>query len=157
MAETKTEVTFDSEEVQKLLNDITSRYQKIEEKDKVVVDLLSLIVFRDVIKHFELESGPDGKWPEWSNSYRKKMANIGKLSNKKLQDTGRLRQSFTEKEYRIESDAIVWFNPAKTSKGFPYAYAHDTGGPILPQREFMWLSNSALKEFESQIIKYLES
>jgi hypothetical protein len=68
-----------------------------------------------------------------------------------------LRQSFIPTNVRAVSDGILWFNNAKTKNNFPYAFAHNTGGPKLPKRDFMWISNGALADIEQQVIKFLES
>lgn len=117
---------------------------------------MSAIVFRDIIQHFERQEGDGGPWKAWSPRYAKFMASIGRSNNKILQFSGRLRQSFQPTNVRTSAEGITWFNPAKTSKGFPYAAAHDEGGPTLPQRRFMWLSGGALSDIETQILKFLE-
>lgn len=149
--------SFKNKAAQKFLKDIIDRTTDIEEKDKKIIGIISSVVFQDVIDHFEKESGPNGKWKSWSEKYAAFMNKIGRGGNKILQDTGRLRGSFQPTNYRIDGDSLVWYNPAKTSKGFPYAYAHDVGGEKLPPREFMWLSAKALGKIEDQILKYVES
>lgn len=150
------EFILDSDEAQKFLKDLSGRVDAITNHDKKVIGLLSSIVYRDIIDHFSQESGSDGPWKPWSDRYAAFMASIGKSGNKILQDTGRLRQAFQPSNVRSTSDGLLWFNPAKTSSGFPYAAAHDEGGGRLPQRQFMWLSKGALSEIESQIVKFLE-
>lgn len=147
---------FKTEDVKRLLLAFNKNLHKISTKSKSFSDLLSVIVFKDVIDHFENETGSKGKWKPWSVTYRERMAKIGKSGNKILQDSGRLRNSFQPGNYRTTSASIIWFNPAKTFKGFPYAFAHDTGGPKLPKRDFMWLSDKAAKKFEKQALKFLQ-
>lgn len=149
--------SFKDKAAQKFFNDIIKRYKDIEDKDKKIIGILSNVVYRDIIEHFEKESGPNGRWKAWSERYAAFMNRIGKGGNQILQDTGRLRQSFQPTNWRVEGDSILWFNPAKTSRGFPYAKAHDEGGGKLPQREFMWLSARAMGKTEELILKYLES
>lgn len=154
---TSAEIVIDDAEVRKFLAGVSKRADQISKKDKAVIGLLSAIVYRDVIQHFEREEGPEGAWNGWSPSYTKFMASIGRSGNKKLQFSGRLRQAFQPTNVRTTAEGIAWFNPAKTAKGFPYAAAHDEGGGRLPQRRFMWLSGEAFSDIESQILKFLES
>jgi phage gpG-like protein len=104
------------------------------------VSLMNVVVFGDIISHFEKEEGSEGPWKEWSSIYREHMERIGRADNQILQFSGNLRQNFTKSSYRSVSHGIEWFNPAKTKSGFPYAAAHDDGGDRLPKRDFMWLS-----------------
>ncbi len=128
-------------------------------KGKLNTDALekvsSPIVYTDVIKHFEQERGFKGKWKRWSIGYAKHMAKKGKSGNKVLQDTGRLRNSFLPTNNRVSKKAILWFNAAKTKNGFPYAAAHDIGGPQLPQRSHMWLSKTALDKISNSYLKFI--
>jgi phage gpG-like protein len=43
-----------------------------------------------------------------------------------------------------------------SGKGFPYAEAHDKGGPKLPQRKFMWLSKEGMEKIIKQVTDWLE-
>jgi len=76
---------------------------------------------------------------------------MGKGLNKKLQDTGNLRQRFTPSSFRATATDIVWFNNAKTAKGFPYAAHHDKPD----QRPFMWLSDDALERVALYGLNYI--
>lgn len=121
--------------------------------------LISTVVYRDVISHFKEESGPKGKWPSWSAAYADHMRKIGMGGNKLLQFSGRLRQSFSPKKYRVETGGIVFYNPAKTKSGFPYAQAHDEGGSIKgrpPKRQFMWLSPGAMDTLSGLLLKWMQ-
>lgn len=152
-----TEVVFDDAAVRKFLSGVTSRSEKISQKQhQDVIDIMGAVVFKDVIQHFEREEGPDGRWTGWSPSYAAFMASIGRSGNQILQFSGRLRNSFQPTNVRRTSDGLAWFNNAKTASGFPYAAAHNEGGARLPARKFMWLSDEALSSLEGQILKYLE-
>ncbi len=117
--------------------------------------LLSAIVFKDVIQHFESESGSDGAWKAWSKSYRKQLEKIGREGNKILQFNGRLRQNFKPTSMRASAQGILWFNDAKTKGGFPYAAAHNYGGDKLPKRDFMWLSFNAMNAISEQTLQFM--
>lgn len=113
--------------------------------------LLSSIVFKDVMAHFKDEAGPDGPWVEWSKNYRRK-------TGKKLQDTGRLRNSFKPEKYRNSSAGMIWFNDAHTKTGYPYAAGHNYGGSMPgrpPKREFMWLSDKAMDQVSVQTLQFM--
>lgn len=157
MAEDFASVTFDDKEVRTLLETIVKRTDQITDLDRRVVGILSAVVYQDVIDHFETESDPNGKWTPWSESYRAFMQKIGKANNKILQDTGRLRQSFTPASVKKTGEGLLWFNNAKTNDGFPYAAAHNDGGGKLPQRQFMWLSDRALGKMSNQLLEFILS
>ena len=156
MAQYEAEIVFDNKEALELLRGMSKRIDQITEHDKKVVGLLSAIVYRDIIDHFSTETGPEGPWKPWSDSYQRFMASIGKGGNKILQDTGRLRNSFKPANVRSTSEGLLWFNDAKLSSGFPYALAHDEGFGRLRQRQFMWLSDKAMEEIETAIVRFLE-
>jgi len=141
----------------KFFDDFKKRSEEIEKKDLDYVRLLSAIVFKDVMKHFEEERKPGGgRWQKWSNSYREMLIRQNRLPKKILQTTGRLRQSFKPTSFRRTKDGVLWYNNAQTFKGFPYAAAHDEGGGKLPQRKFMYLSKKASDDISKQSLKYLE-
>lgn len=149
---------FDSAAWQRILGGIRKKWDIIENR-KQFGSVISAVVFKDVMTHFEDEKGPDGRWKAWSKSYANHMRSIGKGNNKILQDSGRLRQSFLPSNFKAQSDGILFYNKAKVD-GFPYAAAHDQGGKKLPQRKFMWLSdkgmNSVVKAVESWLMDGVE-
>ena len=150
------EATFKSEQIDAFLKGLSKRHDQIENRDRQVVGIMSAIVFRDIIQHFDRSEGPDGKWKAWSKAYRRRMWEAGKLGNKILIDSGRLRNSFTMASYRTSNEGIVWYNNAKTKTGFPYAALHNEGGRFHPARPFMWLSDGAMETIEEQILRFLE-
>ncbi len=152
----QTEISFDDARIRDYLDGLSKRFDQINKRDKAVVGIISAIVYRDIVQHFEREEGPDGPWQAWSPRYAKFMASIGRGGNRLLQDTGRLRQAFQPTNVRASVDGLVWFNNAQTKNGFPYAAAHDEGGQRLPRRKFMWLSGEGMAEMETQILKFLE-
>ena len=154
---------FNDAEVKKLLNRIGKNVAAIEKKDKRIVAAISGPIFRDVMDHFAKQEGPDNPWQakdggKWSKSYTAWMRNIGRAGNKQLQFSGNLRKSLLpqamKNSWRRTSDGILWFNQAKTASGFPYAYAHNEGGPVLPQRKFMWISDTAVKTVADIVSKW---
>lgn len=142
--------------------------------------IISSVVFKDIIRHFEDEKGPKGKWAPWSKSYRDAINRTvafryfrGRIvpitdpdqlkkfppprkPGKILQATGRMRNSLMPQNYKVLSDGLLFYNKAKTKDGFPYAKAHDEGGPKLPQRKFMWLSKEGAKDILGQIMIWLK-
>lgn len=121
--------------------------------------LTNVIVFGDIISHFEKELGPNGRWKPWSPPYTKQMRKKGKGGNKILQDTGFLRQSFApggrDAGARIGKGTIIWFNKAQTKGGFPYAAHHDEGASDgKDPRSFMWLSDSALEKAMGLLLQF---
>lgn len=149
------EVVFKDEKVQRFLSELSKRHKQVTKGDNQYIKLTSAIVFKDVMDHFAKQAGPSGPWRKWSAVYADHMAKAGKGGNKILQDTGRLRQSFAPTKVRNTSKGIAWFNAAKTRDGFPYASAHQEGGPQLPQRKFMWLSDKGMDDIADQTLKFL--
>jgi len=147
---------LDSKEASAWLSGMSNRIDQITDHDRKVIGLLSAIVYRDLIDHFDQESGPSGPWKPWSDSYSRFMASLGKSGNKILQDTGRLRNAFKPTNVRNTSDGILWFNDATTPNGYPYAFGHNYGFGRVPQREFMWLSDGAMSEIEDTVLKFIQ-
>lgn len=149
------EAVLEDSDIKEFIKNLDKNLKTVENGKQEYIGLLSAIVFKDLIKHFENESSPEGKWKPWSKIYKEHMEVRGKGGNKILQDTGRLRQSFKPTKWRKVSNGILWFNNAKTSKGFPYAFAHNEGGKRLPKREFMWLSNSSINEISEKTLAFM--
>jgi hypothetical protein len=148
-------VQFDNKRVQRFLKGLSKNTEDIKKRKKAYVGGISAFVFRDVMRHFERELGPDGRWQSWSKSYKEHMAKRGKAGNKILQDTGRMRQSFKPTNNRSTDQGIEWFNNATTKEGFAYAYAHNEGVGKLPERRFMWLSDRALNRITRFTLEFM--
>lgn len=152
-----TEVAIQDEKAAKFLERAMKHAKTIKDGGRAYGMVLSSVVFQDITEHFEKEEGPDGAWTPWSEVYAQHMERIGRGNNKLLQFNGHLRQAFLPTNYRKVGEGILWYNPAKTSKGFPYAYAHDEGGPKLPERSFMWLSIEGSEKIAEVTLNYLLS
>lgn len=153
--EFKAEATFDNKAVQDFINNLNRRTVFMKEGNKKYVSLISATVFQDVMDHFSKEEGSDGPWQMWTIGYARQMNMKGKSGNKVLQDSGRLRNAFAPTKWKNDQGAIYWYNNAKTKTGFPYAAAHDEGGPQLPQRDFMWLSSRALENIAERTLQFI--
>lgn len=150
------EVQFEDENLRSWLNSFYGKMKLASSGNRAFLGMISAVVFRDVINHFENEQGSDGKkWKSWSPSYREEMVKKGKQGNKILQDTGTLRQNFKPSKYKKTNEGFLWFNDARTKSGFPYAFAHNEGGKRLPKRDFMWLSGWAMDSIEEKTIQFL--
>lgn len=140
-------LSWNDKKIQKFLRKITKQSIFVEKKRKQYVDqVLSPIIFADVMNHFaEQQGSPSKLWDEWSDSYLKKLKRMGRQGNQILAFTGRLRQNFKPGDWRVDAKGIVWFNDAKTAKGFPYAAHHDEGKSSYRgnPRRFMWTSAKA--------------
>jgi len=138
------ELKFKNKAAEKFLSDIGKNVDDIADRKNEFWGALTSVALKDVVKHFENEEGPTGKWEKWSDLYAKHMARIGKDGNKILQDNGRMRQSLfrASEKSRIKQGQLL-YNPAKTDNGYPYAKGHDEGSKKLPQRQFMYLSGPA--------------
>lgn len=175
-----TEVTFENKEVMDFLKNLDKKLKNIKDGNKKYTTLLSSIVYKDINQHFEKEEGSQGPWVEWSLSYAMTIAGRGafrkirgrtifldeyqvdeygikppRKPGMKLQDTGRLRNSFKPTNVRRTNEGFLWFNNAKTKSGFPYAFAHNEGGGSLPKRDFMWLSNEAQEKISVQTLQFM--
>ena len=175
------EVKFDYAEWKSFLEKLNNKL-KTTTQSRTFAGIISATVFGDIIDHFDKEMGPDGKWTPWSLSYagaiqgriafrtiRGKVVPLGpyqieeygikppRKPGKILQATGKLRNTITpnSNKYRVASGVITFFNNAKTKSGFPYAAAHDEGGPKLPQRRFMWLSDNGMEKIIKLTEKWL--
>ena len=155
MAAPRVTATFDDKEVSDFFRSMKQRLKEVKGSEKKFVGLLSAIVFKDVISHFEKQEGSAGAWKTWSVSYFDHLEKIGRSGNKILQFTGRLRQNFKPGNYRGTAEGPMWFNDAHTDKGFPYAAAHDEGGDTLPKRDFMWLSDDAVEDISKQTLQFI--
>jgi phage gpG-like protein len=151
-----TEIALQDEEARRFLESAIENVKKIKGGDRKYADAISSVVFKDIMDHFKSEQGEDGPWTQWSSFYADHMAKVGTGGNRILQDTGHLRQNITPGNYRAQAEGILWFNPAKTKSGFPYAAAHNEGGEKLPKRNFMWLSDTGLENISQMTLNFLE-
>lgn len=149
------EIKFDSKKALQFFDTMAKNLSDITEKQKLYVNSISPFVFRDYIEHFDKEMGPTGRWKSWSAVYRERQIKRGKGSNKILQDNGRLRNTFKATNYRKAPEGVLWFNDAKTAKGFPYAAAHEDGDGNLPKRSFMWLTQKAIDNIAKTTVAFL--
>ncbi len=148
------DIAFNSKEWQDILKDLRGKWNDLEAR-KTFGGIISTAVYQDIMEHFQKEEGPDAAWKQWSDGYLMALRRIGRAGNMKLQFSGKLRQSFMPQNYRSTAIGIVFYNNAKTKTGFPYAAAHDEGGPKLPQREFMWLSDKGMNNIVDRTLKWL--
>lgn len=143
---------IDDEQIRDWLNKLTANIKKVKSGNMPkLIARFGTIIAADVFKHFTTEEGPNGSWEVWSKNY-----NPGK--GRILQQTGRLRNSFKPTNFRKDSEGLLWYNNAMTKAGFPYAYAHDNdegGREQLPQRKFMWVSNSAMDQLAEATLDVL--
>ena len=154
MAKSK-EVTFNDRDLRNYIKLVQKKFSKTKKAEEFAKQI-SPIIFKDVIKHFEEEKGPEGDWSPWSDIYEEHMDRVGKGSNRILQDNGKLRQTFSAKKYRKIDSGFEWYNNSKTRDGFPYAFAHNEGGKILPERRFMWLSDEGLALIAKTGLRYIK-
>ena len=161
MAEYPTEVIFEDKAIQDFFKNITKKLKNVENGEKKYSAILSVHVFADIIDHFRKEQGSEGAWKPWSPNYKKYAESMGR--KKMLQWSGNLRnnfgktaQEFNDTRLRTTKNTFTWFNNAKVGKDeFPYAAAHDAGGPILPKRDFMWLSDKAAEKMASDTLNFI--
>lgn len=148
-------ITFRSDKAEKFFRQLQRNVDDISEHEKSFWGAIGARALRDVIDHFEKESGPDGPWKSWSKVYAERSKKLG--FSKKLQRSGRLRQTnMIAFDGARRKEGILIHNPAKIKKtGFPYALAHNEGGPILPQRKFMWLSQKAANDIAAITAAYV--
>ena len=97
----------------------------------------SLIMLKDINKHFKNEEGPDGKWPDLKPLTILRRRKEGK-GYKILQDTGDMKNSITP---------IVQKMGVEVGTNKPRARPHQFGWPekSIPRRTFIWLSDEAEK------------
>lgn len=144
-----TEIAIHDAEAQKALQKLIDKVKEVKDGGRAIGMALSAVVFRDIMEHFEREEGPDGAWKPWSDIYADHMRKVGKSGNKLLQDTGTLRQAFQPTSYRSVSEGIMWYNPARTKSGFPYAYHHNETRP------FMWTSDDASEKIAEVTLNFV--
>lgn len=149
-------VSVDTTKVNKYLSEINERFVSLKENPTFLA-ILSANVYKDIIDHFKNEEGPtEGTfWAAWSDAYAKHAQKNGR--KKILQWSGKLRQSFTPSNYRQQKDGILFYNNAKTSSGFPYAWHHNFGNSTGQgqSRTFMWISDKAMNQVVESTIRWI--
>lgn len=146
---------LDDAEAKKWLSKLEKKVKSVAGGVDAYANIVSPIVFQDIISHFEEEEGSGGPWKVWSEAYTEHMVKIGRGGNQILQDSGRLKQAFTPAKFRKVSEGVLWYNPAKTKGGFPYAAGHQEGGDKLPKRDFMFLSEKAMDKIEKITLDWI--
>lgn len=126
------EVKFEGEGFDKLNKAIRDLIRKIKNPIKVFAEA-KLIIFQDVMRHFQKQEGPDGKWKPLKLATLKRRRQAGRGA-KILQDTGRLKNSIS---------GIASSRGAEVGTNMVYARTHQKGRGNIPQRQFLWLSKEA--------------
>lgn len=144
------ELTIDKKAWEDMLAEISSRGQDVS---PILESAVGTIGYKNIIKHFDDESGPDGKWPRRAPStvdrYRRIALGLEPvpagyrqadfLSEKVLHLTYKLRKSIMPtNQRRVDKRAVMIFSPQ------PYSGQHDRGENGMPKREFMWFDEDTL-------------
>ena len=143
------EFKFESKEWDALLKRLKTKWKDIKNRD-TFADIVAIASFRDIIEHFDDQSGPDGPWTARSPKYKKYIEAKGYTNI--LQVTGNLRKSlmFGTGKVRKNSSGVILYTPVK------YAKKHDEGLDGMPKRKFMWLSKKAIDSILMQTLKWLD-
>lgn len=149
------EIAIQDEKAQKFLTKAMEKVKHVKDGGRVFGMLLGSVIFADVMDHFEKEEGPTGRWNPWGKFYREHMEKSDKGGNKILHDSGRLRQSFFPHNFRKVGEGILWFNPAETKDGFPYAAYHNQDAEEDRLRVFMFTSDEASEKIADVTLKYV--
>jgi phage virion morphogenesis protein len=142
------DVSIDTRELEAKLRNILNQI-KYPFRYKEIVDTIQVEVFKDIADHFRREEGPEGRWQQWSDGYKKYRQSIGKGSGKILQLTGRLRNSTVLGGK--SDDEIRWINKTE------YAGKHQWGTAGMPQRKFLWVSDKALETMAVNVLTLIHS
>lgn len=98
---------------------------KLSRPYKLLKAVASIYAFKDIIDHFDKQSGPRGKWEKRSkltNIAYDKMGGKYRSSNRLLQLTGHLRQTLIKPNTKqVGKSGILLFS------GAPYSGVHDRG------------------------------
>ena len=144
---TQAAVEFDTREWDRFLKGVSKNYARARD---ILKETAKIFAFQDIFDHFRKEEGPDGAWAEWADSTKVRYAFLGLSGNKKLQNTGNMRQATSPALMRNEgADAVAVINNA------PYANRHDQGFGRTPARPFMWLSESAHEKMAKAMLQML--
>lgn len=146
-----TPVELDMEKLKK-------RLQKIRENlanPSPTMQKVSILMYKDILNHFEKEQSPDGS--RWKKSERAK-----KQSGKTLQDNGMLKKSVEPSNTKYT--AIVKAGDAMV----PYARIHNLGGTFktkgrgkkaytvtMPKRNFLWISAKVRDQIRDMVGKFV--
>lgn len=155
------EFEYEYQDAERIIKRLADEIDQIAaSKHQKLIQEWSVFVFKDVKKHFKNQQNPDlSPWAAWSKLYGERQKSLGKKeSNNMLKMTGKLQNAFFPTNVKQSFAGIAWYNPAKTTEGFPYAYAHDNGEESrsqLPRRSFMWLSREALDKMSDVMLNYL--
>lgn len=141
---------------------IRDKANKIKNQRKSLFARLAVLGFIDIQDHFKKEEGPTGKWQNLKQITidRRRKGDNPEAGFKILQDTGNLRNSLTpnigSKIIRSDS-AIISVGGSKKGIVKNYAAAHNFGSikNNIPQREFMWISESGKQKMIKQIEKFV--
>lgn len=134
------QIVLQDEEWKRFFNRLEN---KARDFSKILLAAVNIFGFKDIIDHFDKESGPSGAWPP-RKAITDRAYDImgGKYSsgNKLLQLSGDLRKEFLPNlgnVRRIDRLSVEMYSTKV------YAHRHDMGTGGMPQREFLWLSDKA--------------
>jgi phage gpG-like protein len=163
----RVKITFNDAQIKKLLDKLLG---KIQFPAKILKPIADIYAFKDIVDHFNKEEAPEGKWQPRSDftqqyylAIQKGLVNVPEgiagrssysPSNKILQLTGTLRNSFVQGSSTINDNSSVIIR-----SDVDYSGIHDRGGikdgHKIPQRKFMWLSDKAKKSIARAVLDEL--
>jgi hypothetical protein len=150
-------VEFNASKMISYMKGLRKRTKEVSDADRKFASTIAVFVYKDILDHFDKESGPQGKWQAWSKMYAARMNKLGKGGNKILQDTRNLVQNVKPENYRVGKGEIEFFNNAKAKDGTPYAFHHNEGAGGMPERRFMWLSKAVEQKLLKASLAYITS
>ena len=127
------------------INEVRASFKRMRDRTSQPMTAMEIIAakgWKDVIDHFSEEKSDFGSWP----SLKRPRPSGG---NKILQDTGRLRMS--NRWRTVGSEEAHVFNQVE------YAAVHNYGSQKknIPQRKFLWLSDSARVSVQRTILRWI--
>ena len=149
-------IDFDSKEVETLLNIFLQRVKNAEKLMKMLKRYVRALTINMIQSKF---ARPDNKpvrgvtWPKISKSTRvKKLKKIQPL--RPLVATGAFRRSI--RVLSSTANGFIFGTRKKSSKGFPYPAAHNSGTTKMPQRKWLFLTRNELRQMVKMTIDHIK-
>lgn len=149
-------ITADISEWEDLL---LKMFNKAGKAQKLLAVAAQAFAFQDIVDHFAKESGPDGDWKPRSAATQKAYAALFSSGHAKFNPTNKILQlSGDMRKANLPTNIEdVGDNAIRIFNNMVYSATHNFGDATrgIPQREFMWLSDTANKKMADAIIQMI--
>lgn len=145
-------IKVDNKKAINLFTAISKRAANPIEANKIIANFMR----KDVLDHFKQESDENGRWKDLKpETWIKKIYGSNKSLSGKGSGGGHTKMLQNSGTLRNRNIPFSSRTAAGIYNDVSYAVYHQEGTKNIPQRKFLWLSDSALTKILNYMAKYI--